>query len=642
VQRPRPSWIEWPLYGAAALIAVWSALPKGRVVGDGVDLSGTLWHFWWLAHCMATGQDPRTTDLMYHPVGKDLFAANGSNVIDALASVPFQWIWGPVDYQPVFVAAVLVLNALTFRVLARSVLQSRLAVVTATLAWELNPYVLFELADGRITQAVLPFVPLALWAFLRCLAPQGTRRDAVLAGAFTAAQAWIYWFMGYFLAAAFLWLVIHRLWRAPDRRQVLGRVGLAGGVCLALVALPAASMLQALQEPGPLNPVSPEGPRGRAHVVQTGLAGTLPFTGPGPWMLDLPAVTLGVGLWLVVGPGRARWGGLLATLSLVAVGPSLGLGPLLPEVPLPPYRIAMSVLPFFDRLWFPYRAMSVGMVPAALAAGFVVERVAARRVDLAVGLAAAWLVLLGLGLGQRSMLPLTHKALDIPETARWMASLSRGAVIHLPFGLNQRYLVWHLEAPLPLLGGMGESSTIQWPQGFWNRLESDQLRGLVLSARQPGLPVKWHPQHGQRLRAEGFRWVVFHKDRAALEVRGLVEPPGGWTQVALDVAMDMLVSQLSELLGPPVAVEGDLITWDLWRQAEPPAELAATPQRLAETSWTREEPPDHVKVLKLDDRDQFTRTPGFGQLEPEHTGPPKTLRRGTGRKPRGAAGPADQ
>jgi len=41
-------------------------------------------------------------------------------------------------------------------------------------------------------------------------------------------------------------------------------------------------------------------------------------------------------------------------------------------------------------------------------------------------------------------------------------------------------------------------------------------------------------------------------------------------------------------------------------------------------------------VLKLDDRDQFTRTPGFGQLEPEHTGPPKTLRRGTGRKPRGA------
>ncbi len=639
MKQPRIAWLEWLLYVGAALAAVWRALPAGRVVGDGVDLSGTLWHYWWLGHCLATGTDPRTTDLMYHPLGKDLFAANGSNIVDAALSVPFSAVLGPIDGQPVFVAAILLLNAATFRVLARHVLPSALSVTVATLAWELNPYVLFELADGRPTQALLPCVPLALVCFLRALSPEGTRRDAVLAGALTAVQAWIYWFMGYFLAAAYLWLVIHRLWRAPDPGAVLRRVALAGAVCLAGVALPALAMAQALEVPGPLNPAADDG-RGRGHVRQSGLSGTLPFTGPGPWMLDLPAVTLGLALWLGVGPGRARWGGLLATLGLVALGPELGLGARLPTLMNPPYVLARETLPFFNRLWFPYRAMSVGMVPACLAIGFGVAWAAQRRGSRASsGLAAAWAVLFLAGLHARGLLPLTHKEVAVPASARFMAEQTAGAVIHLPFGLSQRFLVWHLEAPLPHLGGLGESSPIQWPQDFWTRLESDQLRPLMLAARRPGLPVSWREQHAHDLRTWGFRWVVFHKDRAALEIQGLEPPPKGWTDAAIAKALGELIEQLSDMLGEPLMAEGDLITWDLWRQATPPPELDAAQVGLGVERWTREEPPLHVRVLKRDARDQFTRTPGFGALEPEPGGPPKTLRRGTPKKRRGPGGP---
>jgi hypothetical protein len=626
----------------AAIFAVSRALPAGRVVGDGVDLSGTLWHYWWMAHSLASGQDPRTTDLMYHPIGKDLFAANGSNLVDALASVPFQWVLGPVDYQAWFVVAVLMLNAATFRPLARHVLRSSWGVVAATLAWQLNPFVMFELSDGRLTQAVLPFVPLALLAFIRCMAPQGTRKDAILAGFFTAAQAWIYWFMGWFLAAGFAWLLVHRLWRADDKAAVLRRVGLAGVVCLALVALPALSMAQALEAPGPLNPAPTESPDGRAHVKLTGLAGTLPYLGPGPWMLDMPAYALAIVLWLCTGPKRGRWAGLMGLYTLIAVGPEVRLGNWASVVPNLPYQWAQSYLPFFDRLWFPYRAMSVGMVPAALAVGFMVRRVAERRAVWGGIAAAAWALLAVQGLVQLKLLPLTTKSVAAPETATWMFEQAPGAIIHLPYGLNQRYLTWHLVAPLPHLGGMGESSAIQWPRGFWNRMEGPHLRGLLMAARQPGMPIEWELEYAQKLRSEGFRWVAFHKDRAALEVRGLDDPPGGWSPEAVDRAVAQLVSQVADLLGPPAAVEGNIVSWDLWREALAPHGLEPTDEAITARSWVKEEPPEHVRVLKLDERDQFTRIPGWGHEEKRRVGPRKTMRRGTHGRPRGKVQPSGE
>ncbi len=627
----------------AALGAVWRALPAGRVVGDGVDLSGTLWHYWWMARCIATGQDPRTTDLMYYPLGKDLFAANGSNLVDALASVPLQWLLGPIDSQAWFVAGVLLLNAATFRPLARHVLGSPLAVVVATLAWQLNPYVLFELADGRITQAMLPFVPLALLFFLRCLGPQGTRWDGVLAGFFTAAQAWTYWFMGWFLAAAFAWLVVHRLWRATDRRAVLGRVAVAGGVCLVLVAVPALSMFQALEVPGPLNPDTTGPPGRRAHKAVTGQVGSIPFLGPGPWMLDMPAMALGVILWLFVGPERARWGGVLGMLVWLGIGPSVALGPAFPVVQMWPYQAAMEVLPFFDRLWFPPRAMSVGMVPVVLAIGFVVRHVERRRVIWAQGIAVAWCLLAFVGLQQLRLFPLTSKEVVIPETVRWMGEQPPGAIIHLPFALNQRYLVWQLEVPLPHLGGLGESSPLHWPKDYWSRIEADPLRGLLEAARLPGLASDWQQEeHGQFLRAEGFRWVVFHKDRGAMDVRSLPEPPGGWTFTAIDQALDQLMAQLSKMLGPPIAVEGNLVTWDLWRQAIAPPELVPTPEKFSVRTWGREESPPHVQVLKEDDRHEFTRLPGWHGEEEETTAPKQRRRRGMGGRPGGTDRAGDQ
>ena len=100
-------WIEPLSYVLVALGAVLPAIVKGGVVGDGVDMYGTFWFYWWINHCISTLSDPGFTDLMFHPMGKDIFAHTGNNFVDALVAQPFMVALGFPRYQPWFVAALL-------------------------------------------------------------------------------------------------------------------------------------------------------------------------------------------------------------------------------------------------------------------------------------------------------------------------------------------------------------------------------------------------------------------------------------------------------------------------------------------------------------------------------------------------------
>ncbi len=596
--------LEWPVYIGVAMLAVCRGLPAGRAVGDGVDLSGTLWHYGWLAHCLVTGQDPRVTDLMYHPVGKDLFAANGSNLVDAVAALPFVVLIGPIDGQAWFVALLLFLNAVTFRPLARHLLGSSVAVVAATLAWELNPYVLFELADGRPTQALLWFLPLAILAFLRLLEDDGTRRHALLAGVFTAAQAWTYWFMGWFMAPVLGWLAVHGLWRSRSRLPVLGRLGLAAGTCLALVAPAALAMARVGNPSGALG-------SGDAFQFPAKYAGTFPILGPGPLTVDLPAVLLVVGLWLFLGPGRTRWLPVLLGAVVMAIGPRLGVGPHWPTLDMWPYQAAIAWLPFYERLWFPYRWMCMAMLPAALATGFVVQRIGGwwRRWEGPVALALT--VLLGLSLSWASLLPLPTSHVAPPAVASWMGEQASGAVIHLPFGLNQRRLIWQLVAPLPAMGGLGEDATHQWPPGFEDHLDARNIDALLVAVRQPGRAPEWEAGYRAQFLDQGYRWVVLHRERVEFDHRRLPEPPQGWTVEALAHATRAITTQVTDILGPPTAVEGPAVVWDLQGLAEAPQDLVVTAERLAERSWGPEPRAPHLAFLEGLNREQALRIPGW-------------------------------
>ena len=98
--------VEWVVFLAIGLLAVGPALKSGHVVGDGVDMYGTLWFYWWIQDCILELENPSFTTLFFYPLGKDIFAHTGNNFVDAVASVPFQWLFGNPGYQRWFVLAV--------------------------------------------------------------------------------------------------------------------------------------------------------------------------------------------------------------------------------------------------------------------------------------------------------------------------------------------------------------------------------------------------------------------------------------------------------------------------------------------------------------------------------------------------------
>ena len=240
-----PRWVEHATYAFVALGAVAAALLQpGHIVGDGVDQYGTFWFYWWIGHCIETGQDPGFTDLMFSPLGKDIFAHTGNNFVDAVVAQPFQALLGFPRYQPVFVGVVLFVNALAMRPLARRVLGGggpglSWGGFAAVLLWMANPFVLFELMTGRLTQAFLWFLPLAFSSFL-ALEERARKAElawnsprllvpAVLAGVWTGLQAWTYWFMGFFMAFGFAWLRGSCWCTAPPAALLAGWAVAPGG-----------------------------------------------------------------------------------------------------------------------------------------------------------------------------------------------------------------------------------------------------------------------------------------------------------------------------------------------------------------------------------------------------------------------------
>jgi hypothetical protein len=624
-----PRWLELGFYALVALLGVGPALARGgHVVGDGVDLYGTLWFYWWIQDCLVHLRDPGFTELFFHPLGKDIFAHTGNNFVDALISAPFQWVLRFPRYQPVFVATILLGNALSFRPLAarfagapervpwwRRALgggRASLAGFVATGLWMGCSYTLFEITAGRPTQAFLWFLPLALDRLLALEQPDARWRDAVAAGLFTALQALVYWFMGYFQLLLWLWLGAWALLRGPERRALLGRYALASLCCLAVVAPFAVAM--ALEAgagavPGLIGGQGLlAGPESLANNVATQLHGY--------WMMERwGAPMLGHATWLAVialvawkAPQRLRWLG--AALLLLAVG----LGPAIPtaggeSVPWYPYLLLYNTVPFLDRLWFPYRivVMVFLLISACTGAALVplFRRLAASRPRLA-GWGPALVATLLLGgnlLEQNRQLcwPFVTRDVNPPAVFRWIGE-QQGALIHLPFGINQPAIVWQTIHGQPTFGGMGESARLLWPPGFERRLSNDLVRFLRRSTVRPERATLPSSARGlELLRQDGFRWVVLHRDLVESENRHRLDTalPSAALDVAALRALPLAATErIIEALGAPVAVEGPLVVWDLQGGAEPPPDLRASPELLRERTWEAEAPPAHEQLLR--------------------------------------------
>lgn len=614
--RPGPHpLLEWGAYIALAAGAVGPAIRAGHVVGDGVDLYGTFWFYWWVDRCLRTGSDPGFTDLFFYPLGKDIFAHTGNNFLDAVAAWPLQALLPYPGYQPWFVLLLLFVNAVAFRPLARQVHGGDgWAVWASTSLWMVSPFILFECMTGRLTQAFLWFLPGAFLGWLRlCDAVKaGVRwpwKPALLLGVSLALTGWGYWFNAFFVVFCLGWLAVVELWGSAGRRLVLARAwALAGLVALLLVSPAALSMFGRAGDgavPG-LAESAGQGlfdplPRLGNNVAST-LHGLQLMEVSGQPMLGNVVWGGGLLLFMLFGRQRWRWLGVAAVSIAVAIGPELnvpGVGP----VPMPHYLLLYRLLPFFDRLWFPYRMIVIALLATAIGLGTLVTRAGQLR-----GRGGAWLrrlpwllpllLLLTTLVEQHRYLawPLLHRDLTPPPIYAEIGRLG-GALIELPIGLSKVAIAWQPVHGQPTFGGMGENATLFWPEGYKKRLSNSFITALRKATRDPGPLAGFNPRDQQRLIDEGFRWVVL--DRLLVDSE-LHRGQGGRRPDAqtLDQAPFVVTRHLTEALGAPAAVDGALVIWDLVGGATLPPALQPTDAGLTTRSWPTEDMPAYEQLLR--------------------------------------------
>ncbi len=575
--------LGWTAAGLTVLAVIWPGHLRGSFVGDGVDVYGTFWFYGWVEFCVTHLRDPTFTDWMFHPFGKDIFAHTGGNIVDALLSVPFQWVFGTPEYQPVFIASVLLANAAAFMRLQRSIGVQGAAAWGSTLVWMVNPFVMFELLTGRITQALLVFLPLAVLHFLR--SGEGTRRDAVWAGLFTAAQAYTYWFMGLFMAVLYAGIAVWQ-WRCSKRpfRALAQAWGVAAACCLVAIA-PAlfrmASAASANNVPGLGAGAGWQG------FIDAMSGGTMPHL-HGLLLSEQNGVHfLGYAFWgaltlVVMTHPRTRgvWGVMAAVAIAFSLGPEIDLGEGR-QMAMPHYLLGVHMVPFMERLWFPYRWIAIAMFAVSVGLGVILMEFRLPRMRLLVAAAA---VALALEPQVRSgVLPLARNDWTMPSVYSHIKR-EQGGIIELPMMVPRRSLMYQPIHRQVLFGGMGENAPVFWTRAFKHRMGNHFVRALRSAVSSETGLASFSPQDREKIERDGMRWIVLDREAAMSVVAKTA-----WFKAKPELrrgAAGRAVERLTAIVGPPVAVEGSLVIWDLEGGAPFQGDLAPSGENLSGEGWT--------------------------------------------------------
>ena len=152
----------WGVLITLILLLLGPAIWDAEVIGDGVDLHGTIWFYGWIYDCINNLKNPSFTDQFYYPYGKDIFAHTGNNFIDAALFYPFKLIFiYPYNYL-FFIAFILALNTLSLKVLLKNSNPSWCSDVGGAHSDALFSFCAFWGGAGRPTQACLFAAPMAM------------------------------------------------------------------------------------------------------------------------------------------------------------------------------------------------------------------------------------------------------------------------------------------------------------------------------------------------------------------------------------------------------------------------------------------------------------------------------------------------
>jgi len=469
-----------------------------------VDAYGTQWFYWYISHVLEQGISPGHTDLFFHPWGKDIFGHTGTNVLDAILCLPFRWLLGPVLGYNIFITVCLLLTALAAWALIRDHVEDHFAVGVGVVLFTVAPFQLFELLQGRPTQAILLFPVL----FVRHMIRTGQRRswtDPVIAGLALAVSGYQYWYYALFGGLGCLGWGLCAAFRSSEQAgrsvQVLLRYALVAAVALfavSPVAVPLMMSASSGEVPGLLNtelwsatanpPITEEGmtiglflwqPLHRFsgfYVVDPD--GTERFLAQNVLVPMVGMAALLLALRDRAGLPRLALAGSLVPFMLLATGPMLFLGSII--VPNLPYIFLTDHLDVMRRLWWPARASAFLIIFVGVAIAQLVAR-AGRRHPL-LGLATA-LCVAGFwfaDLKASRAYPLKTWSAEVPAGYKCLAHGDEGAIIELPYNWNQLHLYYQTIHHRPILGGMLENNPVFTPDELGTLLNENEYVASLL------------------------------------------------------------------------------------------------------------------------------------------------------------------
>ena len=526
---------------------------KNSLIGEGVDLYGTIWFYEWIYESVRTGGNPSHTDLFFYPYGKDIFGHTGNNFIDAVMAAPFLAIFGFPLFQPIFYGFILFLNAFAFRKLAYTLFDSFHARLGTSVLVLFSPYVLSELIQGRPTQALLCFSILSIHYFLQMVRTKQVW-DAVKCGIFAALQGWTYWYGGYFLGIV---LVVFSLVYWSINNWKVYTVSLL--TCLLCISPAILGMIWHMNNtviPGLHTPEWNDWsiPIMDPSFSRSYLVGYLLHEPWGMKMFGLVSLSVPTILALWFARKQLFWWVALIISLLVATGPVYMVGD---EVkPLYHYIFLYKTLPFFSRLWFPYRMVSLSILLAIIGIGLMLNQLKGKWSWCTLFIVFVHIVLQT----QTYCVPLLHHSWIEPKVYSEMKR-EPGAIIELPIGFVRRSILWQSQHSLPTFGGMGENLPLLMPKEHRMRLKSSLFRYFQKVHSFPEKSLSIPPL--QDALSQGFRYVTL--DMSVVNGDYQRRFP-----MASEKKKKYLMIRLHEILGKPSFIEGPLWVWDLEKRVQKP------------------------------------------------------------------------
>lgn len=576
----------FPLFLAVVLGALvfGPGLREGSTVFLGreyVDAWGTQWFYWYVGRQLSGGEGLGKTDLFFHPWGKEVYLHTGANVLDAVLAWPVRWVLGPVAGYNLFAVGIVIANALAMRALLRDHVKDRLAADVGAVLFAFNPFLLFELRDGRPTQALLAFL-LLFWRDYLALGRERSPVRAVRAGLFLALAGLTYWYYALFSGIAAAAIALWRAWK-PERAldRPLFRHALAGVAALAIVLPFAFPMFRAEEVPGLLDvskwslsswvPTTEEGIDIGVYVfdplsLRSGFYALtdddkLAFIPEDRNVLVVQVVLLVLGLFAAPRGLRGATVAMLAVAGALAVGPSVDLGV---DVPNVLYHGLVRGFRVFRRLWWPSRALVLAQIALGILGAFALARLL--RVPglgaLAVaGIAALW----GWELDRGGLMPMPVWPAGIPEGYRCLADADEGAVVELPYAHTQAHLYYQTVHGRPIFGGMVEDNPVFAPKEQVAIQQTNSFVSVLLDQAASGAkPPDYTEADKQAVYDLGYRWVLLDK-------RAYLDPGHEASRVgpAREGRLRWVRRVFGRMLGAPVYEDEITVVYAPWGDTTP-------------------------------------------------------------------------